>query len=149
MIDGVIIKKLQKFSDDRGWLVEFIRKDETEYQPAMGYVSETLPGVVRGPHEHLQQTDLFVFLSGKFRLFLWDNRKDAANYRVREVFEVGADNPCSVLVPPGVVHAYHCVSETPGWVVNLPDKLYLGANKKEEVDEVRWEAIPDSPFKLE
>ena len=39
------------------------REDElpAEQQPAMAYVSETLPGVARGPHEHVDQTDSFAF----------------------------------------------------------------------------------------
>lgn len=149
MIKGVKIKKLEKFPDKRGWLTEIFRSDETDYQPVMSYVSQTKPGVIRGPHEHLKQSDFFIFLIGKFKLYLWDNRKGAENYRQLETIEVGGDNPCSVLVPPGVVHAYKCISETPGFVINLPDKLYRGEGKKEEMDEVRWEDRDDSPFVVE
>ena len=149
MIKGVKITKLDKFNDERGWLAEFFRNDETDYKPVMGYVSQTKPGVARGPHEHLEQSDFFVFLSGAFKLYLWDNREGAENYRKLEVVEVGEDNPCSVIVPPGVVHGYKCVSENSGLVINLPDKLYKGKDKKEEVDEIRWEAMEDSPFVIE
>jgi dTDP-4-dehydrorhamnose 3,5-epimerase len=148
MINGVIIKKLEKFNDQRGWLSEFFRNDEIEFNPAMGYVSETLPGVVRGPHEHIRQSDFFVFILGKFKLYLWDNRKKAKNYQVLETFEVGDDNPCSVIIPPGVVHAYKCISEGSGLVVNLPNALYKGKGKSEEIDEIRWEDDKDSPFKV-
>jgi dTDP-4-dehydrorhamnose 3,5-epimerase len=34
-------------------------------------------------------------------------------------------------------------------VVNLPDKLYAGLQKKQEVDEIRHEDIADSPFLLD
>ena len=30
--------------------------------------------------------------------------------------------------------------------INLPDKLYKGEGKKEEIDEIRWENDTDSPF---
>jgi len=146
MIKGVEIKKLAKFSDERGWLTEFFRTDETSYRPAMGYISQTKPGVLRGPHEHRQQSDLFIFLFGEFKLYLWDNRIGTENYRQLEIFAVGGDKPCSVLVPPGVVHAYKCVSDAPGVVINLPDRLYKGEAKKDETDEIRWEGRADSPF---
>jgi len=146
MIKDVIIKKLEKFSDERGWLSEIFRSDTSDFSPVMGYVSQTKPGVVRGPHEHLQQSDFFIFLIGKFRLYLWDNRQGVSNYRELEAIEVGDNNPCSVIVPPGVVHAYECISEADGLVINLPNKLFKGQDKKEEIDEVRWESREDSPF---
>jgi len=149
MIKGVEIKKLEKSNDDRGWLSEVFRNDETDYKPVMSYISQTLPDVVRGPHEHVDQSDFFVFLIGRFKLYLWDNREGAKNYRQLETIEVGDNNPCSVVVPPGVVHAYKCISEIPGLVINLPNKLYKGEGKEEEIDEVRWEVMEDSPFKIE
>lgn len=146
-MNDVIIKELKKNSDDRGWLTEIFRIDETGLKPEMGYVSITKPGVARGPHEHKNQSDFFVFLGpGKFRLYLWENRKDKENFRKLKTYEVGEGNPVSVIVPPGVVHGYKCISEEPGLVINLPDKLYMGEGKKDEVDEIRWEADENSPF---
>lgn len=146
MIKGVVIKKLEIFEDDRGWLTEIFRNDEFDHKAVMAYVSETKPGVTRGPHEHKNQSDFFSFLSGKFILYLWDNRQGAANYRQLEKIEIGQDNPTSVIVPPGVVHAYKCVSDQPGTIINLPNSLYKGEGKREEIDEIRWETDPDSPF---
>ncbi|MCG2698591.1 WxcM-like domain-containing protein, partial [Candidatus Parcubacteria bacterium] len=72
MINGVIIKKLNKYKDERGWLAEIFREDEDCYKPVMSYVSATNPGVVRGPHEHVKQSDCFVFVGpGDFELYLW------------------------------------------------------------------------------
>jgi dTDP-4-dehydrorhamnose 3,5-epimerase len=150
MLQGVIIKKLEKFSDERGWLAEIYRQDDAKYQPAMGYVSVTKPGIVRGPHEHKFQSDFFVFVGpGSFNLYLWDNRKDSESFGQQETIEVGENNPVGVLVPPGVVHGYKCVSEIPAYSINLPDKLYKGEGKLEEVDEIRWEKDENSPFKIE
>ena len=61
---------------------------------------------------------------------------------------VGEDNPSFIIVPPGVVHAYKCVSSSSAWCINLPDKLYKGQGKNEAVDEIRWENEPDSPYKV-
>ena len=149
MIKDVIVKKLVKNIDERGWLIEIFRHDEDSYRATMSYVSETKPGIARGPHEHVHQSDLFVFLGpGNFKLYLWDNRKNSPTYQQSEVFEVGESNPCKIIVPPGVVHGYKCVSKNPGFCINLPDKLYKGENKSEEVDEIRWEKNPKSPFKI-
>ena len=150
MIEGVIIKKLEKFADERGWLAEVWRNDELKYEPAMGYVSLTKPGVARGPHEHKFQSDFFVFAGpGVFKLYLWDNRKESKTFGQKEILEVGENNPVAVLVPPGVVHGYKCVSTEPAYSINLADKFYKGRGKKEEVDEIRWEKDPASPFKID
>jgi dTDP-4-dehydrorhamnose 3,5-epimerase len=148
-MEGVIIKKLNKFEDQRGWLAEIWRSDEGNFRPEMGYVSVTKPGVVRGPHEHKFQADGFVFLGpGKFELFLWDNREKSETFKEEIKIEVGEDNPCLVIVPPGVVHGYKCISENDAYCINLPDKLYAGIGKKNEVDEIRHEKDPGSPFKI-
>ncbi|MBI1861668.1 MAG: dTDP-4-dehydrorhamnose 3,5-epimerase family protein [Deltaproteobacteria bacterium] len=150
-IDGVKVTPLKRFKDKRGWLVETFRHDEleTEYFPTMGYSSETLPGLSRGPHEHVDQADLFVFMGpGTFRMWLWDNRSLSKTYENKWVFEGGDENPISVLVPKGVVHAYKNVSSFPAMVHNFPNQLYAGKNKKEPVDEIRHEDDPNTIYQL-
>lgn len=105
----------------------------------MGYVSLTYPGVTRGPHEHREQTDLFVFFSGAFRLFLWDHRADSPTCGHRQIENLGADRPCTVIVPPGVIHAYRNVGATDAIIINCPNRLYAGSGKADPVDEIRHE----------
>ncbi|MDR1962958.1 MAG: dTDP-4-dehydrorhamnose 3,5-epimerase family protein [Planctomycetaceae bacterium] len=148
-IREVEIRPLKKWADSRGWLSELFRSDELppEQFPAMCYVSETLPGVTRGPHEHVDQTDFFAFIGpGDLKLYLWDHRPASPTKNYRMVIPVGISNPTAVIVPPGVVHAYRCVSEVPALVLNAPNRLYAGKGKKENVDEIRHENVTDSPF---
>jgi len=149
MIKGVVIKRLNKYEDQRGWLAEIYRSDETDYQPVMSYVSATKPGVIRGPHEHVAQSDCFVFVGpGDFELHLWDRREGSKTKGEYMKFKAGESNPIMVVVPPGVVHGYKCISKAPAYCINLPDKLYKGKDKKEEVDEIRWEDRENSPYKI-
>ena len=152
MIQGIVTRPVRKFLDERGWLAELIREDDLHEipRPAMSYVSMTLPNVARGPHEHAHQTDVFCFLGpSNFKLALWDNRKDSATYEAKMTLYVGADNPLLVVVPPGVVHGYKNIGTEPGMVLNFPDKLYKGPGRKQDVDEIRHENDPHSPFRLE
>jgi dTDP-4-dehydrorhamnose 3,5-epimerase len=115
----------------------------------MSYASFTNPGVIRGPHEHVAQSDCFVFLGpGSFQLHLWDRRESSSTNGEKMEIIVGEDSPTLVIVPPGVVHGYKCVSEIPALSLNFPDKLYRGEGKKEEIDEIRWEKDPESPYKI-
>ena len=150
-IDGVIVRPLERYSDDRGWLIEVYRQDESpaEYLPVMMYVSETKPGIARGPHEHVDQADTFGFLGpSTFKLYLWDNRESSPTHWTKSTLLVGAENPVAVIIPPGVVHAYENVGDVPGWVLNCPNRLFRGEGKREPVDEIRHEHDPDSPFQL-
>ena len=151
MIEGVVIKKLEKYNDERGWLTEVFRHDEIDYQPAMSYISVTKPGVARGPHEHKFQSDCFVFVGpGSFNLYLWDRREKSKTKGAHIKIEVGENNPTMVVVPPGVVHGYKCISDTNAYSLNLPDKLYKGIRKEDaEIDEIRWENNKESLYKID
>ncbi len=151
-IEGVVLNDLRKFVDERGWLSELFRDDELaeEFRPAMAYVSTTLPGVQRGPHEHVEQADFFCFIGpANFKMRLWDNRPDRATFGNVMTLFVGEDAPKSVLVPKGVVHAYKNVGAGMGVVINLPNRLYMGAGRLEEIDEIRHEDDPETIFKLD
>lgn len=151
-IEGVVVKDLRKFVDERGWLAELFRDDELEeeFRPRMTYVSATLPGVQRGPHEHVDQADLFCFIGpSNFKLRMWDNRPDSPTYRRVLTLFVGEDSPKSVLVPKGVAHAYRNVGLSPGVVFNCPNRLFMGDGRREEIDEIRHEDDPDTIFRMD
>ena len=151
-IDGVEVRKPARFADARGWLSEVFRSDEAppDRVPAMGYVSVTHPGMERGPHEHLEQTDVFGFCGpGRFLVRMWDARKDSRTFGTMMTLAAGEDSPAVVVVPPGVVHGYRNVSTVDAWVLNLPNRLYAGKGRRSPVDERRYENVPDSGFSLD
>jgi dTDP-4-dehydrorhamnose 3,5-epimerase len=151
-IDEVVMRSLKIFKDARGWLVELFRQDELvqDRWPMMTYVSQTLPGVTRGPHEHVDQTDGFVFVGpSDFKLFLWDTRPDSPTVGRRTIVLVGESNPAAVWIPPGVVHAYCNVGTSPGLVFNSPNRLYAGYGKKEPIDEIRHEESKSGRFQMD
>jgi dTDP-4-dehydrorhamnose 3,5-epimerase len=150
-IAGVTIRELDVHTDSRGWLTELFRQDELppDLHPAMAYLSVTRAGVARGPHEHREQTDRFCFLgTAAFRLYLWDNRTGMPQ-PPHERFDLPGDRIIQVTIPPGVVHAYKNIDDNDGWVLNLPNRLYRGKDRAEDVDEIRHEDDPSSAFRIE
>jgi dTDP-4-dehydrorhamnose 3,5-epimerase len=148
-IEGVKVTLYRKFVDERGWLTELFRNDELEpeFNPTMAYISITKPGILRGPHEHVDQADLFCWVGpGDFKVSLWDNRPTSPTYRNRMELMFGANAPGSLIVPKGVVHCYRCVSSVDGWVINCPNQLFMGTNKLEAIDEIRHEEDDENPF---
>ena len=151
-IHDVVVRPLRKFNDSRGWLSELFRHDElaAEFFPAMAYISSTNAGIARGPHEHVDQADLFCFIGpSNFKLRMWDNRPDSPTFRKVMTLVVGADNPKAVIVPKGVVHAYQNVGDGDGIVINCPNRLYAGEGRREPVDEIRHEDDADTIFRMD
>lgn len=153
---GVRVELFAPAADSRGWLAELFRADVleqvgmSEAQPVMAYLSMTRPGVARGPHAHREQTDFFAFTGpSDFEVTLWDNRPSSPTFGQRERFVLGASRPSTLVVPPGVVHAYRNVGKVEGWVFNFPNRLYRGPGRNEPVDEIRYEDDPSSDFKVE
>lgn len=147
-IHGVFYLPLQTFKDERGSLTELFRVDAlssipvANLNPLMGYYSVTESGVARGPHEHETQTDLFVFMHGKFELHLWDKKGN------KTTIVVGESYPCVVVVPPGVVHGYRNIGTKPAVSMNFPNTLYKGWGKCQAIDEIRHENKAVSPYKI-
>ena len=151
-VDGVEVRPLKRFSDERGWLVELFRSDELEEKlfPRMSYLSVTKPGIARGPHEHIDQIDYFCFVGpSHFKVYLWDNRDGSKTYRNRMTVIVGEENPSIVIVPENVVHAYKNIGDIDGLVINCPNRLFMGEGKKEPIDEIRYEDVENSPYKID
>ena len=151
-IKDVVVRDLHKVRDQRGWLSELFRQDDIEsgFFPIMAYISSTLPGVTRGPHEHQDQTDLFCFIGpSDFKLRMWDNRTDSSTYRNMMTLIVGEDDPKAVLIPKGVVHAYQNVGTLDGIVINCPNRLYQGPHRQDPIDEIRHEDDPNTIFRMD
>jgi dTDP-4-dehydrorhamnose 3,5-epimerase len=151
-IKDVVIHDLRQLSDRRGWLVELFRHDElaAEFFPVMAYISSTNPGVTRGPHEHINQADLFCFLGpSNFKIRMWDNRPDSETFGNMMTMIVGADNPKVLIVPRGIVHAYQNIGDIDGIVINCPNRLYMGEGRRGQLDEIRHEDDPETPFRMD
>jgi dTDP-4-dehydrorhamnose 3,5-epimerase len=149
-IDGVLVREVTKHSDHRGWLTEVFRDDELEnYMPVMCYVSLTEPGISRGPHEHHDQTDYFVFTGpGDFEIHLWDHRKNSPTFGNHRKYVGGDVAPLCLIVPPGIVHGYKNISQVQGLVINCPDRLFAGKKRSDPIDETRHEDNPQSIFRM-
>src|SRR5438128_11783239 len=126
-LQDVVVGDLRKFNDRRGWLCELFRNDEvaSDFLPAMTYISSTNAGITRGPHEHVDQADLFCFIGpSNFKLRMWDNRPCSPTFRKVMTIVAGAGNPTAVVGPKGAGHAYQNAGTDDDIGSNFPDPLY-------------------------
>jgi dTDP-4-dehydrorhamnose 3,5-epimerase len=144
LIDGVKTKTLRLVPDERGWLLEILRADESELFSRFGqvYVSATYPGVVKAWHYHKAQTDNFACVAGMVKLVLIDTREGSPTKGLINEFFLGTQNPTLVQVPNLVYHGWKCISLEPSLVVNIPNEPY----NREQPDEYRLEAHGSLPY---
>jgi dTDP-4-dehydrorhamnose 3,5-epimerase len=143
-IEGVKVKTLKLIPDERGWLLEILRADETDIFTRFGqvYVSATYPGVVKAWHYHRLQTDNFVCLSGMVKLVLVDTRDGSPTKGAVNEFFLGTENRLLVQVPSLVYHGWKCIGTELATVLNIPNEPY----RYDQPDEYRLEPHGTLPY---
>jgi dTDP-4-dehydrorhamnose 3,5-epimerase len=133
MIEGVKVKKLRVNPDERGRLMEILRRDEEIFETfGQVYVTTTYPGVVKAWHKHLKQTDNIACVAGMIKAVLYDGREGSSTKGQVDVFTIGVHNPTLLQVPPGIHHGWMCVSPEEAVIVNVPTEPYDRENPDEQ-----------------
>lgn len=119
MIEGVMVKKLNKIPDERGMIMHFLRNDDKEFK-RFGeiYFSKVYPNIVKGWHIHTKMTLNYVVVTGMIKLVLYDDRsKSKTKGNLVELF-IGDDNYSMVTVPPMVWNGFKGIGTEPAIVAN-------------------------------
>lgn len=133
MIDGVRTKELKVIPDERGRLMEILRKDDKIFREfGMIYMTTVNPGVVKGWHCHKKQWDNITCIHGMIKLVLYDGRKNSKTSGKIVEFFIGVHNPVLVQIPPHVYHGFKCISVEESLIINIPTNVY-NYNKPDEI----------------
>lgn len=125
MIEGVNVKKLKIIPDERGRLMEILRRDDEIFEKfGQVYMTTAKPGVVKAWHYHKKQMDNFTCIHGKMRLALYDARKSSPTYKEINDFTISLEDPMLVTIPKGVYHGFKCISAEEAVVINTPTRPY-------------------------
>jgi dTDP-4-dehydrorhamnose 3,5-epimerase len=122
-IDGVVIKKLKRFPDERGIVMHVLKATDDEYL-GFGevYCSSIYPGVVKGWHLHKDITLNYVVIKGTIKFVLYDQREGSTTKgEIQEIF-MGDNNYVRVTVPPGIWSGFKCIGLESALVCNVIDK---------------------------
>ncbi|MEH6948629.1 dTDP-4-dehydrorhamnose 3,5-epimerase family protein [Bacillus sp. JJ634] len=139
MIEGVLVKKLVKHCDDRGFFAELVRDDEPELLARFGQASWSMsyPGVIKAFHYHEKQDDLWFFPSGNAQVVLYDLREDSPTKGKTDVYYMGEENPILLLIPKGVAHGYRVLGERPATIIYFTTESYDSENPDEK--RIHWD----------
>lgn len=133
MIEGVQIKQLKIFPDERGFLTEVLKLGEDTFiETKQTSYTETYPGVIKAFHWHKNQTDVWFVAEGMARVVLYDLREDSPTKGETNVFYAGERNPILILIPPGIAHGYQVLGTKPVKLFYHTDQAYDPQNPDEE-----------------
>lgn len=129
MIHDVHLRDLQVNADERGTLTEIYREDwdffAGEDEPAMSYLSESYPGVVRAWHRHERgQIDHFVVPHGTVKVGIYDAREDSPTQGDLDTYVIGEHNPTAIRVPGDCWHGFKVIGDKRATLINFPTNLY-------------------------
>lgn len=132
MIHDVKTKQLKVIPDERGWMMEILRRDDAMFQGfGQVYMTTAYPGVVKGWHYHKKQYDYFTCISGMMKLVLYDARKESPTHGEINEFFVGVHNPLVVRIPPYVYHGFKGISTQEAVIINVVTECYDPKNPDE------------------
>lgn len=134
LLDGVQIKPVSLWPDDRGHFLEVQRvghglaatfpMETTQVSATMTY-----PGVVKAFHYHCRQYDCWTVVKGMLQVALADLRTTSRTFGQRNTLYVGEKRPWQVLIPPGVAHGYKVIGEEAAVLIYVTSRFYDPADE--------------------
>ena len=84
LIKGVLIKKLVRHNDERGYFEELIRKTDDFFHEGFGQLSHSymFSGVIKAWHIHKTQIDWWYCARGDLKVALCDQRRGSATENI-------------------------------------------------------------------
>jgi dTDP-4-dehydrorhamnose 3,5-epimerase len=125
MIHDVRVKPLRVIPDERGRLMEILRRDEPLFEGfGQVYLTTTYPGVIKAWHFHKLQNDNISVVKGMLKLVLFDGRENSPTQNELNEFFLGEHNPLLVHVPKFVYHGWKCISGEEALTINCVTEPY-------------------------
>ncbi len=119
MIQGVSLRPLKQIPDERGKVMQMLRRDDPWFE-RFGeiYFSLVYPSVVKGWHLHKVMTLNYAVITGRIKLVLYDEREQSPTRgELQEIFS-GEDSYCLITVPPNVWNGFKGLGVQPAVVAN-------------------------------
>jgi dTDP-4-dehydrorhamnose 3,5-epimerase len=120
-IDGVMVKTFKKWTDQRGYFIEQLKRGDLDDQgrpflpdQQFAQMSRSLayarggnpPELIKAFHWHKRQWDYWDIVRGNARVVLVDLRKDSPTTGRIQAIAAGQNAPKMIAIPPLVAHGY-------------------------------------------
>lgn len=132
MLQGIRIKQISRFPDERGFFTEVMRKDWkdlfAEDAVVQANFSLTYPGVIRAWHRHLKgQTDYFLALKGAVKICVFDDKTAELDEVVSSALSLQV-----VRVPGHYWHGFKALGDETAMLLYFTTRLYDNSAPDEE-----------------
>jgi dTDP-4-dehydrorhamnose 3,5-epimerase len=132
MLEGIRIKPINRFPDERGFFCEVMRKDWTDLfgqdSIAQTNLSFTYPNIIRAWHRHIkEQIDYFLAVKGAIKICAFDDQTGELD----EVISSGLSLQL-VRMPGHYWHGFKAVGDEPAMLVYFTTNLYNYSAPDEE-----------------
>ena len=132
MIEGVKIKILKVIPDDRGRLMEILRRDDEIFEKfGQVYMTTAYAGVIKAWHYHKLQADNFACVSGNILFALYDGRSNSPTFGELDDFILSLNEPKLIHIPKGVYHGFKNIGDSEAIVINTVTNPYNHNNPDE------------------
>jgi dTDP-4-dehydrorhamnose 3,5-epimerase len=132
VLEGIKVKTIDRFIDERGYFTELMRKDWTDLFGEDKIVqinhSFTYPNIIRAWHRHLRgQVDYFLALKGTIKIGVYDDESGELDEIVTSGLKLQV-----VRVPGLYWHGFKAVGDEPVMLVYFTTNLYDPSDPDEE-----------------
>ena len=145
MLQGIKVKSLKIFADERGFFTEIFKSNMKEIfsdEIVQANLSITYPGIIRAWHRHERgQIDYFVVVKGAAKICAYKEESKELN----EVISTGKEIQV-VRVPGFYWHGFKALGNEPSIIIYFVNKLY----DPKDPDEIRrdWKDPKIVPEKI-
>lgn len=134
-IEGLLVVRLDVYSDARGFFVETYRVSElqkvlgTIKQFRQGNHSHSVKGVLRGMHAEPWDKLIYVMQGDVFTAVV-DLRPGSRTFGKAHTFQLGENNRACVYIPNGLAHGFCVLSPTADYVYQCTEEYVPGQTKR-------------------
>ena len=122
-IEGVSLRKLNQFHDERGAVYHYINKSSPEFIDfGEIYFSKINLNIIKGWKCHSNSTQNMCVPFGSLKIMLFDNRPKSSTFKkLMEVFIDDSVNYSLLTIPPGIYYSFKCVANEFTILANIID----------------------------
>lgn len=113
------IQNLKVHLDERGWLVEMLKRNHLKDDIKQIYVATIKPGHFRASHYHKKRKEWFFIVRGEAKVFLAD-----INTKKRITLKLTARTPKLLTVFPNTAHLIKNIGKEALYLVSAQNDIY-------------------------
>lgn len=140
MIEGVTLRPLRQFPDDRGAVLHMLRSNDPHFEKfGEVYFSTVRCGAVKAWHRHTGKTVNLAVPIGEIRFVVWSGEGEAHELRL------GRDHYQLLTIQPGIWYGFQGLADGESLIANCATEPFdpkEGENLPPDTDKIpfRWAA---------